>query len=271
MLHHHLADGLRRDLALAETFQFAHDLGHHLLDALGLDRALAQRDLHRAHQLVAVERHAAAVALDHDELAQLHALEGGEAEIAGQADAPPADRGRVLGRPRVLHLGVEARAVRTAHGFSFRRAVIAGLWVTHRHPLVDREPRDQPLHLLAHRSLDQRILLDLLLRQHVEHLRDQVADLPELGDAEAARGAGRRAEPDARRDRRLLRIERDAVLVAGDVGAAERQLRDLAGEPLGPQIDQHQMGVGAAGDDVEALRSSAFRPAPWRSPTTFFA
>ena len=26
----------------------------------------------------------------------------------------------------------------------------------------------------------------------------------------------------------------------------------LAGEPLGPQIDQHQMRVGAAGDDVEA-------------------
>ena len=46
----------------------------------------------------------------------------------------------------------------------------------------------------------------------------------------------------------------NAVLVAGDVGAAERQFRHLAGELLRPQIDQHQMRVGAAGDDVEAVR-----------------
>ncbi len=58
----------------------------------------------------------------------------------------------------------------------------------------------------------------------------------------------------ARGDRGLLRIERDAVLVAGDVGAAERRLRHLAGEALRPQVDQHQMGVGAAGDDVAAAR-----------------
>ena len=32
----------------------------------------------------------------------------------------------------------------------------------------------------------------------------------------------------------------------------EQLLRRLAGEPLGPQVDQHQVGVGAAGDDGEA-------------------
>ncbi len=115
MLHHRLADRLRGDFALALALELAHDLGHHLLDALGLDRALAQRDLHRAHQLVAVERHAAAVALDHGQLAQLHALEGGEAEIAGQADAAAADHRQILGRPRVLHLRVEASATRATH------------------------------------------------------------------------------------------------------------------------------------------------------------
>ena len=31
-------------------------------------------------------------------------------------------------------------------------------------------------------------------------------------------------------------------------------LGHLAGEPLRPQVDQHQMGVGAAGDDIEAVR-----------------
>ena len=99
---------------------------------------------------------------------------------------------------------------------------------------------------------------DALGRQRIEHLDDQLADLAELGDAEAARGAGRRAEPDAGRDRRLLRIERDAVLVAGDVGAAERHLGDLAGQLLRPQVDQHQVRVGAAGDDVEPLGLQRF-------------
>ena len=64
MLHHHLADRLRRHLVFAETFEFAHDLGHRLFDPFGIDIALAQRDFHRTRELVAVERHAAAVALD---------------------------------------------------------------------------------------------------------------------------------------------------------------------------------------------------------------
>ena len=63
---------------------------------------------------------------------------------------------------------------------------------------------------------------------------------------------GRRAKPHARGDHRLFRIERDAVLVAGDVGAAERDFGHLAGDALLAQIDQHQVGVGAAGNDVEA-------------------
>jgi len=71
-LHHHLADGLRGHFALALAFELAHDLGNDLVDALGLDRTLAQGDLDRAQQLVAIERHTAAVALDHNELAQLH-------------------------------------------------------------------------------------------------------------------------------------------------------------------------------------------------------
>src|SRR5262249_49369381 len=113
-VHHHLAHGLGRDIALALAFELAHDLGHRLVDALGLDRPLAQRDLHRAQQLVAVERDAAAVALDDSELAQLHALEGGEPEVAAQAHAAPADDGGILGRPRILHLGVETAAIGTA-------------------------------------------------------------------------------------------------------------------------------------------------------------
>src|SRR5262245_44692259 len=115
-LHYHLAHGLGGDFALALALELAHDLGHGLVDTLGLDRTLAQRDLHRAQQLVAIERHAAAVALDDHQLTQLHALECGKAEIAGQAHAAAADDGGILGRPRVLDLGIEAAAIRTAHG-----------------------------------------------------------------------------------------------------------------------------------------------------------
>src|ERR1700712_1019861 len=115
MLHHDLADRLRGNLRLAAAFKLAHDRRDQLLDPLLIDRALAQADLYRAHQLVAVERHPAAVALDHRQLAQLHALEGGEAEIAGDADPPPPDHGGFLGWTRGLHLRIEAVAAGASH------------------------------------------------------------------------------------------------------------------------------------------------------------
>src|ERR1700728_4529674 len=91
-------------------------------------------------------------------------------------------------------------------------------------PFVDREAADQALDLLAHARLGHCILLSVLLRQRVEHLGDHRAHLGECGDAEPARGPGRRPEPYARRDKGLCRIERNAVFVAGDVSTAERRL-----------------------------------------------
>ena len=109
--------------------------------------------------------------------------------------------------------------------------------------------------LCLHLGFDLGVAGFAVRRQAVEHLGHQAADVPELGDAEAARGAGRRADADARRDLRLLGIERHAVLVGGDVGAAQRLLRDVAGELLGPQVDQQQVRVGAARHQVEAGRA----------------
>src|SRR5205814_10372304 len=84
-------------------------------DAIGLDRPLAQRDINRAGQLVAVERFALRVLLDYGELAQLDPLEGREAGAATDAEAPAPDRAAILGRPRILHLGIIGAAKRTAH------------------------------------------------------------------------------------------------------------------------------------------------------------
>src|SRR5437763_8155216 len=74
--------------------------------------------------------------------------------------------------------------------------------------LIDGEPPDQCLHPLPHRGFGERILLRLPLREGIEHLGDQLAHLLEFGNAETARGAGGRTEPNARGHRRLLRIER---------------------------------------------------------------
>jgi hypothetical protein len=80
-----------------ETFQLAHDPGDGALDAIRIDRPLAQRDLEGAQKLVAVERHLAAALLDHVEIAELDALEGGEAAAAIRADAAAANGGAVFG------------------------------------------------------------------------------------------------------------------------------------------------------------------------------
>src|SRR5262249_7429755 len=57
--------------------------------------------------------------------------------------------------------------------------------------LIDRKSTDEFPYLLAHRGFGERILFDALLREDVEDLDDQLAHLLELGDAEAAGGAGR--------------------------------------------------------------------------------
>src|SRR5262245_11460017 len=88
---------------------------------------------------------------------------------------------------------------------------------------VDGEAGGEPLHLLAHGGFGARILLCAPLRQGLEHFGDHLADLAELGDPEAPGRAGRRAEPDAGCDGRLLGVERNAVLVARDMGASERR------------------------------------------------
>ena len=58
------------------------------------------------------------VALDHRQFAELDPFKGGEASVADRAEAPSADRRIILGRSRVLDLGVIVTAERTAHHIS---------------------------------------------------------------------------------------------------------------------------------------------------------
>src|SRR5579872_2181013 len=113
--HHEAADHVAGDLGLTGTLELAHDGIDDPLDALGLDRPLAQRNVDRARELVAVEGLALGVLLDHGELAQLHALKGGEARGAVRAKPAAPDRRAILGRPGILDLRILASAKRTAH------------------------------------------------------------------------------------------------------------------------------------------------------------
>src|SRR5262245_36256571 len=67
-IHDRLADMRGRNFGLARAFEASHDAVHHALQPVLVDRTLAQRDLHRAQQLFAVEGLALAVALHHHQL-----------------------------------------------------------------------------------------------------------------------------------------------------------------------------------------------------------
>src|SRR5262249_787774 len=162
----------------------------------------------------------------HGELAQLHALEGGEARAARRAVAPAANRRIVVGRSRVLNLGVLVAAEWTAH------LVVPPVYRCASSVAVYREAAPEVANLPPHLRLALGVPVRAVLGDAVEHVGDQVADLAELGDAEAARRAGRRPQTHARRDGELLRIAWDAVLVDGDAGAVEHLLRGDPGRLL---------------------------------------
>src|SRR5687768_3395786 len=80
--------------------------------------------------------------------------------------------------------------------------------------LVDREAVGERLDPFLDRGFHHRRRAIFRLRDGVEHFRNHHADLLEFGDAKPAGRRRRRAEPKARGDERLFRIERDSVLVA---------------------------------------------------------
>src|SRR5205085_8110015 len=151
-----------------------------------------------------------AVLLDHCEVAQLHALERSEARPACLALAPAADRRSIFARPAVLNLAVFVRAEWAAH---------CGPSPSGR---VDREAGAKLADAARDRLLDLRVADLAVLAQALDDLGNQAADLAELAFAEAACRARGCPETNTRGDKRLFRIERNAVLVAGDRRPIER-------------------------------------------------
>jgi len=84
-------------------------------DPFRRDVALAAGEGDGAGDLLAVERFARLVRLNHRDLAQLDPLEGGEPRAAAFALAAAADRRAVFGGTAVLHLRIVMGAERAAH------------------------------------------------------------------------------------------------------------------------------------------------------------
>ncbi|VVT22063.1 hypothetical protein RV420_360566 [Roseovarius sp. EC-SD190] len=136
--HHDLAHGFRGNIGLAHAFQPSHNAGNHLFDALGLYGSFLERDADRAFQLVAVEILAPTIGFHNYQIAQLHALIGGETTAAARAKPAPADRDMLFRWARILDLCVDISAKRAAHWpspFSVLASWIMGLMPSYPQPL----------------------------------------------------------------------------------------------------------------------------------------
>src|SRR3546814_6286080 len=96
-------------------------------------------------------------------------------------------------------------------------------------------------------------ILHLATCRGIEDATDKAPHLLEGGSVETTRGQRRRAETNTRCHESFLRIEGNAVLVAGDAGVIAEAFGPLAGSPAGPQVDEDDMGIGATRDARLAL------------------
>src|SRR6185437_6617496 len=114
-VHHHFPDARRGDLAFSNRFDLALDARNQLVDPFLPDAALAAGEGDRLLDLATLERLALAAALDHHDLAQLHAFEGSEARATALALASPPDCRVILGGAGVFYLTFVVCAERAAH------------------------------------------------------------------------------------------------------------------------------------------------------------
>ena len=100
------------------------------------------------------------------------------------------------------------------------------------------------LHLLAH-TIDYGLVAQVV--DDVAHPARQRAALVFL---EAPGGDGGRADPDAAGDEWRLRVIGHGVLVHRNVRLSQRSINFLARQLLGDEVDQEQVVVGSAGNDL---------------------
>ena len=82
-------------------------------------------------------------------------------------------------------------------------------------------------------------------------LPDKLGNAEHLRRTEAAGGDSGRADAHARGDERTFRVVRDGILVGSDVHLVQTALQLLAGHAGLSQVDEHQVVVRAAADQLE--------------------
>ena len=230
LLHDHLADLPRGDLAFAESQHACDDAIDRLVDELGRHRALVQRAPEAFAHLRDVEIRPCPVGLHDLRQTQLDGLVGCESLLAARATAAAANRATGLRDARVDDLSVRAGAERALHR---RQSAVDGKFL--------RERADARARVLDRRVIGRRI----------EDIGNEVGEFLALEFGETAGRDRRAADPYAGRDERFLRVVRNGILVAGDVRPRKRGLGVLPGDLLRAEIDQEQVAVGAARNDAQ--------------------
>src|SRR5690606_16613451 len=110
---------------------------------------------------------------------------------------------------------------------------------------IQREPASEFLDLVSNSR-------DGLIVTAREDFVDQLGDPHHLCGTHPASRERRGSHTNPAGDERRLRVVGDGVLVDRDTSETEQALGFLAGELARPEVHQHQMRVGAAGDDRQA-------------------
>src|SRR5258708_15322075 len=106
--------------------------------------------------------------------------------------------------------------------------------------------------IIAHVLLDLIIAFLAILGECGENKSNELTNLLKFLNAESARGSGRGAKPNSRRNRWPFRIKRDAILIARKARAFECLFRRFAGDPDRSKGDNYDMAVCTAGDETRA-------------------
>ena len=97
------------------------------------------------------------------------------------------------------------------------------------------------------------VRLDCCILRIFDDRRDDICDFLEVVFLESSACHGRSSKSQTACYERAFRIVRDGVLVRGDVDLIQTALQLLAGNAGAAQVDQHEVVVRAAGNQIEAL------------------
>ena len=105
------------------------------------------------------------------------------------------------------------------------------------------------------------VRFDCCILRIFDDRRDDICDFLEVIFLESSGGQSRGAETNAARDEWRESLERNGVSVCGDADLIENRLCDLTCDADSFHISEEDMGIGAAGNDADAILLQLIREA----------